>query len=283
MLQSFEKANLQLHLEKCEFARPRVKYLGYVLSSDGVSASADKVKAVQEYAVLKTAKDVRAYVRLAAFYPRLIPNFAEVAKLLTSLPRKKQSFVWGPSQQEAFEGMKDRLCTAPVLAYPNFNLLFNLTTDASKLAVAAILSLVQDGAERTIAYASRQMNTAERNYSATETEMLALVWAAKYFRCYLYGKRFVVRTDHSALSYVRNFADNNCRLLRWSLKLSELDFVVEHRPGPKIGHADTRSRHVDLQTLWIDRVFAANKTRMIPVLSATLPPFPESVSFFSGQ
>jgi len=145
--------------------------------------------------------------------------------------------------------MKDRLCTAPVLAYSNFNLPFILTTDVSKLAVAAVLSQVQDGAERPIAYASRQMNTAERNYSTTEAEMLALVWAAKYFRCCLYGKRFVVRTDHSALSYVRNFAENNCSLLRWSLKLSELDFVVEHRQGPKIGHADAMRRHVGAVTL----------------------------------
>ena len=141
------------------------------------------------------------------------------------------------------------LCTSPVLAYPNFNLPFILTTDASKHAVAAVLSQVQDGAERPIAYASRQMNTAVRIYSATEAEMLALIWAAKYFRCYLYGKRFVVRTDHSALTYVQNFADNNSRLLKWSLKLSELDFVVQHRPGAKIGHADALSRHVGAVTL----------------------------------
>jgi len=188
---------------------------------------------VQEYPVPKSAKDVRAYVGLAAFCRRLIPNFAEVGKSLTSLTGKNQPFVWGPSQQEAFQGMKDRLCTAPVLAYPNFNLPFILTTDASKLAVAAVLSQVQDGAERPIAYASREKNTADRNYSTTEAEMLALVWAAKYFRCYLYGKRSVVRTDHSALTYMRNFAYSNCRLLRWSFKLSELDFVVEHRPGPQ--------------------------------------------------
>jgi transposase InsO family protein len=93
------------------------------------------------------------------------------------------------------------------------------------------------------------MNAAERNYSASESEMLSLVWAVKYFRCYLYGKRFVVRTDHSALTYLRSFADNNSRLLRWSLKLSEFDFIVEHRPGTKIAHADALSRHVGTVTL----------------------------------
>ena len=140
--------------------------------------------------------------------------------------------------------MMDKLCTTPMLAYPNFKLPFILTCDASKLAVGAVLSQVQDGAKRSIAYASRQLNTAEQSYSATELELLALVWATKYFRCYLYGQKFVVRTDHSTLSYLRNFADHNSRLLRWSLMLLGLDFVIQHRPGRRIGHADALSRHV---------------------------------------
>jgi hypothetical protein len=112
------------------------------------------------------------------------------------------------------------------------------------VAVAAILSQVQDGVEKPIAYASRLLNKAERSYTASQIEMLTLVWATKYFRCYLYGKKFLVRTDHSALTYLRNFAENNSRLLRWSLKLSELDFTVEQRAGSKIPHVDALSRHV---------------------------------------
>jgi hypothetical protein len=103
---------------------------------------------------------------------------------------------------------------------------------------------VQNGVERPLAYASRQLNSAESLYSASEAEMLALVWASKYFRCYIYGTKFLVRTDHSALTYLRNFADNNSHLMRWSLRLSELDFTVEHRVGRKIAHADALSRHV---------------------------------------
>ena len=131
-----------------------------------------------------------------------------------------------------------------MLSYPNFSLPFILTTDASKLAVAAILSQVQDGVERPIAYTSRQMNTAEQRYTAFEAVMLTLVWATKYFRCYLYGNIFLVWTDHSALTYLRNFADQNSRLLRWSIKMSELDFIVEHMSGSKIGHVDALSGHV---------------------------------------
>jgi hypothetical protein len=88
------------------------------------------------------------------------------------------------------------------------------------------------------------MNKAEQAYSASESEILALVWATKFFRCYLYGKKFLVRTDRSALYYLRKFSDHNSRLMRWSLKLSELDFVVEHKPGSKISHVDALSRHV---------------------------------------
>jgi len=178
-----------------------------------------------------------------------MPNFASIAKHLTTLTRKDQEFIWGTSQQEAFESLKSRLNSNPVLAYPNFKLPFILTTEASKVAIAAILSQVQDGVEQSIAYASRQLNTPEQAHTATETEMLALVRATKYFRCYQYGTKFIVRADHSALTYLQNFADHNSRFLRWSLKLSELDFIVQHRPGTKIAHVDALSRHVGTVTL----------------------------------
>ena len=121
---------------------------------------------------------------------------------------------------------------------------FILTTDASKTALGAILSQFQNGDERPIAYASRQTNKAEQSYAATELEILSLVWATKQFRCYLHDRKFVARTDHTALTYLRNFADQNSRLLRWSIKLSELDFVIEHRAGRKMAHVDALSRHV---------------------------------------
>jgi len=108
-----------------------------------------------------------------------------------------------------------------------------LTADASKVAVAAILSQDQDGVERPIIFASRKMNPTEQQYSATEAEMLSVTWATRHFRFYLYGKQFLLRTDHAALKYMHTFAGNNSRLLRWSLRLSEFDFTVEHRPGTK--------------------------------------------------
>ena len=173
-----------------------------------------------------------------------MPKLAKAAKPLTKLTRKGQKFNWGPNQQEAFDALKLKLCTTQVLAYPNFDLPFILTTDASKVAVAAILSQVQNGFERPVAYVSRQLNKAEQAYSASEAELLALVWATKYFRCYLYGKRPTVRTDHAALTKLKTFSDTNAKLMRWFLKLSELDFTVEHRAVTKTPHADALMRNV---------------------------------------
>jgi len=108
VLRKFDEASLQLHPKKCVFAEPKVQYLGFILSEIKVSASTDKVKAVREY---PTPKNVRAFLGLASFYRRLVPNFAQIAKPLTTLTRKDQKFEWGPSQKEAFEGLKDKLCT----------------------------------------------------------------------------------------------------------------------------------------------------------------------------
>jgi hypothetical protein len=121
-----------------------------------------------------------------------------------------------------------------------------LTTDASTVGLDAVLSQVQKCIERPVSFASRQLNKAERAYSASELETLAVVWATKCYRCYLFGKRFLVRTDHAALKFLRNFAENNLRLMRWILSLPQFDFEIEHVAGSKIKHVDALSRHVGL-------------------------------------
>ena len=131
-----------------------------------------------------------------------------------------------------------------MLSYQNFKLSFILTAQGSKTAIGAILSQIQDEMESPLAYATRQLNTAESAYSASENELPALVWATKYFRCYLLGAKFVVKTDHAALTYLRNFADHNSRILRWSLRLSHMDIVIQHRSASNIAYADDFSRHV---------------------------------------
>jgi hypothetical protein len=135
---------------------------------------------------------------------------------MTQLIRKETPLKWESSQQAAFEKLKEVIWTEQVLAYPDFKSQFILTTDASKVTVAAVLSKVQDGVERPIAFASRQMNRAEQNYCASEAEMLAVIWATNQFRCYFNGKRFKVRTNYSALTYLHKFT-GNCQAITLEL------------------------------------------------------------------
>jgi transposase InsO family protein len=151
-----------------------------------------------------------------------------------------------PGMSGVIRQIEEQIKQPPVLAFPDFKLPFILTTDASTVGLGAVLSQVQEGIERSVSFASRQLNKAERAYSASELETLVVVWATKYYRCYLHGKRFLVRTDHAALKFLHNFAENNSRLMRWSLRLSKFDFEIEHVPGSKIKHVDALSRHVGL-------------------------------------
>ena len=139
------------------FAQPQVEYLGYIVSKDGIKASPDKTRAVKKFPTPTNVKEVRSFLGLASFYRRLVPEFAKIARPLTQLLRKEAPFQWAEQQQTAFSDLKTVLCSERVLAYPNFKEPFILTTDASKVAVAAILSQLQNGVERPVSYASRQM------------------------------------------------------------------------------------------------------------------------------
>jgi hypothetical protein len=172
VLQRFEKANLLLQPAKRVFAKPEV-------SREGISASPDKVKAVRDYPTPKNVKDVRSFLGLASFYRRLIPKFADFAKPLTELTRKETEFNREERQETAFRSLKEKLCSSEVLVYPDFKSDFILTTDASKVGVEAIPSQVQNGVERPLSYASRQLNRTEQNYSASEMEMLGVIWALR--------------------------------------------------------------------------------------------------------
>jgi hypothetical protein len=191
VLERFRKANLQLQPEKSVFAKDKVTYLGFGLSSRGIEASPDKVKAVQNFPIPRSVKDVRSYLGLASFYRRLVPHFADIAKPLTQLTKKGKTWDWSQECQEAFDELKSELSNTPVIAFPDFKLPIKLTTDASKVGLGALLSQVQGGIEMPILFASRQLNKAERAYSASELEALGVVWATKYYRCYLYGKFFL--------------------------------------------------------------------------------------------
>ena len=234
--------NLKLRPNKCNFAKERVKFLGHVVSKDGLSPDPDNVEKVQNHPIPKTVKQVRAFLGLSGYYRKFIQNYSRIATPMLKLLQKNVRFSWGDDQQRAFETLKKALISPPILQFPNFNKTFILQCDASDFGLGCVLSQETDGKERPVAYASRTLNSAERNYSATEKECLAIVYALKHFRPYVYGRQFIVKTDHKSLEYVLKHKDPSSKLIRWALLLGEHDMKIQYRPGRANGNADGLSR-----------------------------------------
>ena len=179
------EVGLKLNTSKCQFICQEVAFLGHVISPQGLKTSDQHVKAVEEFPVPTNVKGVRQFIGMASFYRRFVNNFARVTQPLHALTRKGAPFKWTGSCQEAFELIKKKLCEAPILAYPSFTRAF----------VVAILSQVQeDGRCHPVAFASRALSPAEKNYSITDLETLAVAWALAHFRIYLYGQKVTVYT-----------------------------------------------------------------------------------------
>ncbi|XP_063361755.1 uncharacterized protein LOC134650752 [Cydia amplana] len=236
--------NLHVNREKCAFARESVKYLGHVITQQGVSTDPDKVSAVLEMKEPGTLKHLRTFLQTCSWFRKFIPNFSKVSEPLTRLTRKKQVWIWGPEQTQAFLELKRLLTTAPILVQADFSRPFILRTDSSNYALGAVLLQGEGNEERPIEYASRLLNAAERNYSTTEREALAVVWAVERFRSYLDGQPVVIGSDHQPLRWLLSLKSPAGRLVRWALRLQAFDIRFEYTPGKANVVADTLSRPV---------------------------------------
>lgn len=237
------EANLKLQPEKCEFLRKEVTYLGHIISENGVQPDPKKLEAVKNFPVPKNQKNIKQFLGLAGYYRRFIEGFSNIAKPLTNLLKGGIEFKWNQKEQDSFNTLKNTLCQEPVLQYPDFSKPFIITTDASGTAIGAILSQGPIGKDRPISYASRVLNDAEKNYSTIEKELLAIVYAVKHFRPYLYGKKFVLVTDHKPLTWLHKAKDPTSRLARWKIKLAEYDYEIVYKAGKTNVNADALSRN----------------------------------------
>ena len=244
VLTRFRDNNLRVKLAKCVFASPQVTYLGHCIIQQGVSPDPTKLTAVAEIPLPSNIKEVRTFLGLTGYYCRFIPNYATVAQPLTKLTSKEycNNFVWTDECTAAFDKLKQLLCSAPILCYPDFDREFILQTDASDVGLGAVLSQIdKSGNEHVVAYASKTLSPREKNYSTTEKEAFAIQFGTQHFRVYLLGRKFTISTDHSALSWLHSVEPKG-RIARWLMDLQEFDFEVKHRAGRVHNNADALSR-----------------------------------------
>lgn len=241
VLGRLRQVKLRINPNKCEFLKKEILYLGHVISATGISPDPEKIRVIQNYPVPKDAKETKRFVAFANYYRRYIKNFAYIAVPLNRLAKKGVKFEWNDDCQKAFETLKNSLMTPPILEYPNFSKenIFNLKTDASGSAIGAVLTNASD---KPVAYASRTLNKGEKNYCTIEKELLAIVWGVKYFRPYLYGRKFIIQTDHRPLVYLFGMTNPSSRLTKFRLILEEYDFDVVYIKGKDNVTADALSR-----------------------------------------
>lgn len=222
ILTRLRKVNLKLNPHKCQFLKKDMLYLGHVVSAKGIMPDPEKISVLKKYPIPTSADEVKRFVAFSNYYRKFIPHFAEIAHPLNNLCKKGETFLWTEDCQKSFDILKESLATPPILQYPEFdeNNQFILQTDASGIAVGAVL-LNQN--MRPIAYASRPLNKAEKNYPTIEKELVAIVWAVKHFRPYLFGRNFKIMTDHKPLLYLFGMKDPSSRLLKFRLILEEYD------------------------------------------------------------
>ncbi|WJZ89404.1 hypothetical protein VitviT2T_008626 [Vitis vinifera] len=218
--------------------------LGHIISKKGIEVDKAKVELIVKLPPPTNVKGIRQFLGHAGFYRRFIKDFSKISKPLCELLVKDAKFVWDEKCQKSFEELKQFLTTAPIVRAPNWKLPFEVMCDASDLTMGAVLGQREDGKPYVIYYASKTLNEAQRNYTTTEKELLAVVFALDKFRTYLVGSSIVVFTDHSALKYLLTKQDAKARLIRWILLLQEFNLQIRDKNGVKNVVADHLSRLV---------------------------------------
>lgn len=251
IFETLNAANMKVQLDKCEFLKEEVEFLGFIVSHNGVKANPKKVEAIVNFPYPTTLKELRSFLGLSGYYRRFIKGYADIAKPLTRLLRgdagaisksesNRRRIQMDCEAKSAVDLLKNALISREViLAYPDFEKEFQLTTDASNVALGAVLS--QN--DQPIAFISRTLSEAEENYAANEKEMLAIIWALGNLRNYLYGSAKVnIFTDHQPLTYALSTKNTNSKMKRWKAILEEYNYEIKYKPGRSNVVADALSR-----------------------------------------
>ncbi|GKB97899.1 putative reverse transcriptase domain-containing protein [Tanacetum coccineum] len=245
ILELLKKEKLYAKFSKCEFWIPKVQFLGHVIDSRGIHVDPAKIESIKDWASPKTPTEIRQFLGLAGYYRRFIEGFSKIAKSMTKLTQKGIKFDWGEKEENAFQLIKQKLCSAPILALPEGSEDFVVYCDASHKGLGVVLMQ----REKVIAYASRQLKVYEKNYITHDLELGSVVFALKIWRHYLYGTRCTVFTDHKSLQHILDQKELNMRQRRWLELLSDYDCDIRYHPGKANVVADALSRKERIEPL----------------------------------
>lgn len=248
------QAGIKLAPAKCELFKEKLLYLGHIIDKKGFHPDPAKTEKIKNWIKPHCVEDMKKFLGFCNYYRRFIKDYSTIVtpleKLITDSSNgknyrtcKKNLLDWTMTANTSFETIKHLLCTAPVLSYPVKDAEYILDTDASHSAIGGILSQVVNGEEKVLEYGSRKLTRTEKNYCVTRKELLAVVHFCKQFRHYLVGRKFKIRTDHKALTWLVNWKEpNTAQYYKWISELEEFDFVIEHRNGSQHVNADCLSR-----------------------------------------
>jgi hypothetical protein len=244
VLQKCTEVNLVLSWEKSHFMVTKGIVLGHVVSSKGLEVDPAKIDTIQNLVPPTNLKQLRSFLGHVGFYRRFILDFSKVARPLTELLMKDKEYVFSPQCISSFNILKQLVTESPILQPPDWSLPFEIMTDASDYAVGAVLGQKKEGKPYALHYASKTLDEAQRNYTVTEKELLAVIFALGKFEHYIKGSQIIVYTDHSAIRYLMAKKDAKPRLIRWILLLQEYNLEIRDKPGKKNVVADHLSRIV---------------------------------------
>ena len=218
---------------KCYFAFPEIKYLGYQLGKNALSPIPSRIDDIIKMPLPDNKKALRSFMGTIGYYNRFIKDFSTIAAPINEMLKKNTSnkLQWNDERIGCFNKLKNCLINGPILVLPDTNKVFYLRTDASYAGLGAVILQEHDNVLKPVCFAGKKLGKSELNYSTIEKECYAIVWGIERFKEYLYGKEFVLQTDHKPLRYLKSMKNNNDGLMRWSLRLQPYSFQVEHISG----------------------------------------------------